>query len=504
MKPLLSRVLLAVGGAAIASLSFPQPGIGFLMFVGLPMMVFAFRGVSLSRGALLGFVVGFVYYGSVARWLTIYLGVVPWLGLVGAQAVIFAAGGVLLVAAWRGADRLNLHSVRGILLAGVLVASAWTAREAIAATWPWGGFAWARVSQSQADTPLRYLATLFGMSGASAVLVVAVVVAVLLYRRGGPKRVVIQRMATVVAALAALIPIPYLLLVSAPQGSFRVAAVQGNSDSALFSTARQGDAIQKHFDAMRAISIGSVDVVVWPENAMDINPLDNPQIAAFADLVSTETSAPFIFGTLTTEGDKTFNSALMWEAGRGAVDQYDKVHPVPFAEYLPERDFFYPLAPDLFDMVPRDYTLGTRDPIFEFGDVRAGIAICYDIVDDGLFRSILSQGGNVIIAPTNNSDFGRTDENIQQLGIARMRAVETGRSVVNTSTVGVSAIVAPDGSDIARLTPFEPGVMVADVPLSTVVTPASVIGLPLEWALVIAGFVPLALPLIRRRIGDDE
>ena len=302
-----------------------------------------------------------------------------------------------------------------------------------------------------------------------------------------------------VAAVGALLPVPYLMLVTAPNGSFRVAAVQGNSDSALFSTARQGDAIQKHFDAMNATRIGPVDVVVWPENAMDINPLANPNIAAFADLVSTESDAPFIFGTITADGDKTFNSALMWEAGRGAVDQYDKVHPVPFAEYLPEREFFYPLAPDLFDMVPRDYTLGTRDPIFEFGDVKAGIAICYDIVDDGLFRNILADGGNVIIAPTNNSDFGRTDENIQQLGIARMRAVETGRAVVNTSTVGVSAIVAPDGSDIARLTPFEPGVMVADVPLSTVVTPASIIGLPLEWALMIAGIVPFGLQFVRGR-----
>lgn len=503
MKPLLTRLLLGVGGAVLASLSFPQPGIGLLMFVGLPMMVFAFRGATLRAGLGLGFLVGFVYYGIVARWLTIYLGVVPWLGLVGLQAVLWAVGGVLLVAAWRGANHLNLHSVRGILLAGVLLAAAWTTREAFAANYPWGGFAWARVSQSQADTPFRYLATLFGMSGASAVLVLAVVVTILLVQWGGSRRVLVTRVSVVAAALLALLPIPYLMLTSAPSGSFRVAAVQGNSDSALFSTARQGDAIRNHFDAMNAVSIGKVDAVVWPENAMDINPLANDTAAAFADLVSTETGAPFIFGTITTEGDEMFNSVLLWEAGRGAVDQYDKVHPVPFAEYLPAREFFYPLAPDLFDMVPRDYTLGTRDPLFTIGDVKAGISICYDIVDDELFRSMLAQGANVIIAPTNNSDFGHTDENIQQLGIARMRAVETGRAVVNTSTVGVSAIIAPDGGDIDRLTPFEPGVMVADVPLSTVVTPASVIGMPLEWALMIGGVVPVFAPLIRSRVRND-
>ena len=194
----------------------------------------------------------------------------------------------------------------------------------------------------------------------------------------------------------------------------------------------------------------------------------------------------------------TTGPVLKWQAGEGAVDQYDKVHPVPFAEYLPNRDFFYPLAPSMFDMVPRDYTLGTRDPVMTAGDAIAGIAICYDIVDDALFRNMLAANANIIFAPTNNSDFGRTDESIQQLGIARMRAVETGRSVVNVSTVGVSAVIAPDGSDIDRLEPFTAGVMVADVPLSTVVTPASVIGLPLEWALIVMGLVPI-IGLRRKR-----
>jgi apolipoprotein N-acyltransferase len=499
VKSLAYRLVQTSVGAVIASLAYPQPGIGVLMFVGLPMMVFAFRGQTLRRGALLGFVTGFVYYGAVAKWLTIYLGVVPWLGLVGAQAVIFTGGGVLLAAAWKAADSLNVHSLRGVLSAGFIVAAAWVAREAIAAQWPWGGFAWARVSQSQTDTPFRYLATLFGTSGASAVIVFFTVVVVIFWQTTPRGAALYRRLLVMTGSLLALLPIPYLLLTSAPNGSIRVAAVQGNSDSALFSSARRGDAIQNHYDAMSAVTIGDVDAVIWPENAMDVNPLENPTVEKFVESVARDADAPFIFGTITRDGDETFNSVLQWQAGEGVVDQYDKVHPVPFAEYLPEREFFYPLAPALFDMVPRDYSLGTRDPVFTVGDAVAGIAICFDIVDDGLFRSILVNDANVIFAPTNNSDFGQTDESIQQLGIARMRAVETGRAVVNISTVGVSAIIAPDGSDIRRLTPFEPGVMIADVPLSTVTTPASVIGYPLELALIFAGFAPLALPIISRR-----
>ncbi len=442
MKALFRRLAQAGVGAFIASLAFPQPGIWPLLFVGVPLMVFAFRRVSLGQSMAVGAVTGFVYYGAAAKWLTIYLGIVPWLGLVGLQSVLFAIGGIAIGAAWRAADTLNLHSLRGRFVGATIVAAAWVTREAIAAQWPWGGFGWARVSHGLADSPFRYLVALFGLSGTTAVVVLVVVVAVLTWQNVTDRRGRTIHLSAVAAGLLLLLPGPYLLLVTAPSGSVRVAAVQGNSDSALFSTARQGDAIANHVAAMNATPLGKVDVVVWPENAMDVDPLRSADAARLADQISTATNAPFIFGTITADGDKTFNSVLKWEAGKGAVDQYDKIHPVPFAEYLPERQFFYPLAPSMFDMVPRDYTLGTRDTVMTVGKAVAGIAICYDIVDDGIFREMLAQNANVIFAPTNNSDFGHTDESIQQLGIARLRAIETGRAVVNVSTVGVSAVIA--------------------------------------------------------------
>jgi apolipoprotein N-acyltransferase len=498
VKAFVLRLVQAGFGAFIASLAFPQPGIWPLLFVGVPLMVFAFRCATVGESMIIGAVTGFVYYGAVAKWLSVYLGLAPWLGLVGLQTVLFAVGGIAIGAAWRGVDTLNLHSISGRLQGGFFVAAAWVAREAIAAQFPWGGFGWARVSHGLADSPFRYLGTLFGLTGASAVIVLVGVAYVLTWQNISILKGKALHLSGITVGLVALLPFPYLLLATAPSGSVRVAAVQGNSDSALFSSARQGDAVAKHVAAMNDANTGVVDVVIWPENAMDIDPLRSAEAAALADSISLATNAPFIFGTITVDGDKTFNSVLKWQAGEGAVDQYDKVHPVPFAEYLPNREFFYPLAPSMFDMVPRDYTIGTRDPVMTAGDAIAGIAICYDIVDDALFRDMLANNANVIFAPTNNSDFGRTDESIQQLGIARMRAVETGRSVVNVSTVGVSAVIAPDGSDLDRLEPFTPGVMVANVPLSTVVTPASVIGLPLEWALIVMGLVPV-LGLRRKR-----
>jgi apolipoprotein N-acyltransferase len=210
------------------------------------------------------------------------------------------------------------------------------------------------------------------------------------------------------------------------------------------------------------------------------------------DTVATELQAPVVTGTITQDTEeRVFNSMLLWRAGEGAVDQYDKIHPVPFAEYLPDREFWYPLAPPLFDLVPRDYSFGQRDNVFDVDGVIAGVAICFDIVDDALVWQMLDDGADIILAPTNNADFGRTDESAQQLAIARLRAIETNRTVVNISTVGTSAIVAPDGTTIAELPVFEPGTMVETVPLSTVTTPATMLGRSVEWA--VSGFALVAL-----------
>lgn len=169
-----------------------------------------------------------------------------------------------------------------------------------------------------------------------------------------------------------------------------------------------------------------------------------------------------------------------------------------FAEYLPARDFFYPLAPDLFDLVPRDYSFGQRDTVFSLGGFTAGVAICYDIVDDAIFAQMMSEGADIILAPTNNADFGRTDQSVQQLAIARLRAVEMGRSVVNVSTVGTSAIITPEGETMDQLPTYTEGYMIEEAPAASHQTPAVALGRSLEYGLSLFGLVSIALGLWRR------
>ena len=481
--PLTAALLLAALSGFANAAAFPGIGWWPLIFVGTALMFWSLNGRRAWSALIVGFVGGFAFFGNHILWLTVYLGPVPWLALASLEAIFFALGCVLMALAWRVVPRL--WSGPGAQLVGIpaVLAGLWVLREAITSVWPYGGFSWGRLAFSQSDSTFAPLVAWLGISGFS--FVIAFLSAVLLQavrtiRVGWTTRGMIAASAFLIAALFPAWP----MLTS---GSIRVAAVQGNSNSGLFAQIQPGDSLDDHLQATVPILGRKVDVIVWPENASDIDPLRDERAAQTLDFVSKEMKAPLVTGTITANAKgQTFNSLLLWRDGKGAVARYDKIHPVPFAEYLPDRSFWYPLAPSLFDLVPRDYTFGTRSNVFDINGALAGLAICFDIVDDGLIHRMVDGGAEFILAPTNNADFGHSDESVQQVAIARLRAIETGRSVVNDSTVGVSAMFAPDGRVIAKLPTFTRGALVETIPLSTTITPAMFAGRQIEW--VLAGF----------------
>ncbi len=159
---------------------------------------------------------------------------------------------------------------------------------------------------------------------------------------------------------------------------------------------------------------------------------------------------------------------------------------------MPDRAFWASLAPDLIGLVARDYVPGTREGVLEVDGMRLGSSICFDITADDVISDLPVQGAQLILAQSNNGDFGTTDESVQQLAIARIRAIETGRDVVNISTVGTSAIMASSGATIAALPAFEAGVMVQEVTLRDGLTPATRLRQILPLVVVLVSLMALA------------
>ncbi|WP_010202411.1 apolipoprotein N-acyltransferase [Salinibacterium sp. PAMC 21357] len=490
--PLWAAIVTALASGPVLDAGFPDKDVWPLTFVGIALVLIAARGRSVGGSLLVGFLAGAAFYFTHIQWASLFLGPVPMSALSILEAMFFAAGTLAITLAYRWLPRAFGAGWGSTLGLAFVVAGLWTAREAWASVWPYGGFAWGRVSLSQSQSPLSELFAWLGVSGVSfvMVLVVTLTLAAVEYSWTRYREVPLEQRSQHVSRVlrTAFVPVAILtLLVNVPawavvtDGSLRIGAVQGNGKAAYFDERERGDLLAAQLEATKPLYGEDLDLVIWPEGGTDISPLSNSYAASAFDYVTERAGAPLISGDITERDDKVYNSQLLWMPGEGVVDIYDKRHPVPFGEYVPNRDFWSQFAPDLIGLIARDYTVGTSDMVFDVSGTTVGVNICFDIVDDQILTESVEQGARVIIASSNNADFGRTDESAQQLATARIRALELGRSVVNISTVGLSAIIAPDGTTIAEVPWYTPATMLEDVPLSSTITPAVVWGRELEW-----------------------
>ena len=509
---------IALPAAALGGwlLDASQPGLDFawLTLPGIALLLAAWWQQRFTVGLLAGAVGGAAFWMPHIHWLTLYLGPIPWLALSAAMilwstllggAIALATRGFASVLRFRRGE-VQLSPGARMVVQATAAASLWVAKEQVQVSWPYGGFAWGRVAHSVTGTPYEDLVSWIGFAGLSGmtVFVTALMLAAmwpsLSDRNVSPTQTGLPRYrwmgaAAVALLLAVLVWVPRASLPET--GTLTVAAVQGNSQSGIFDDRESGAVFQDHVDATEQLlddleaTGSSVDVIVWPENSAEFGlPTEAGRSAMIARLAA-RANAPVVVGTIIRENTaevpdgRYTNSALVWDDSGATGARYDKRYPVPFAEYMPHREFYGSLVPDLVNLVQLEYAFGDRPTVLDIktpaGWVAAGIAICFDIVIDQQIQAMVDEGAEIILAPTNNADFGNTDQSAQQLEIARLRAIESGRSLVNISTVGTSSIVLPSGKSVDTLTPFTRESMVATVPLVEGVTPA------IRWGAVIAG-----------------
>lgn len=484
--------LAALGGVCLAA-AFPGRGWWPLALVAPALLVLALDGRRFWAGTGLGLVAGLAFYGPLVSWSSRFLGWLPWAALAVVLALSFALGAGLIAVATRWVPRRWPGWGGRLVALPIAVAGLWSLREQFASSWPYGGFAWGRIAQSQSNGPLLELVAWLGLTAMGAVMVWWSVLALELVRaRPGVVPAVGHA-----ALLAALMAVPALPLPT--HGTVRLAAVQGDTPEAgYFSHGARGDVLAAHLAATRELvpEHAGVEAIIWPEGSVDIGPqYDAASARALSSLSADYGDIPVIANTVTVEGTRDdaryYNTQFVFTADRGWVEQQSKKRPVPFGEYIPDRDFWYQLAPDLIGLVARGYSPGADDAILHADGAALGTIICFDVIEDGVIRQSVADGAEVLILPTNNADFDRTDEAAQQIAFARMRSVETGMTVIQVSTVAYSAAFDGAGRELASVPWFEPGAMIVDAPRASGMTPAVVAGQGLGWACALAGLVPL-------------
>lgn len=483
------RLVGAVLAGLALELAFPPIGLWALAPVGAGLLALVCRHQSVRRGGVLGLLTGLALFVPLLHWTGAVAGPAAWLAL----ALIEALPMALLGGALAAVSRLAGWPVWSALL--------WVGEEALRDRAPFGGFPWGRLAFSQGHTPLTPLAALGGAP------LVTCTVALL----GGALALLLTRPR--VRALGWLLPAAALLLaaplVPVPTGGrlATVAVIQGNVPRlGLGFNAQRSAVLDNHAAAthqlaadVRAGRTRRPELVIWPENASDLDPYTDPAARQRIDSAVRDIGVPVLVGAVVdAPRGHVLNRGIVWDPVTGPGATYDKRHPVPFGEYIPLRGLVRHLS-NKVDLVARDFAAGTRPGVLQVGPVRVGDVICFEVAYDRLVRDVVTAGGRLLVVQSNNATFGRSGQTSQQLAMSRLRAVEHGRAVLVAATSGVSAVIGPDGALQERSGIFTRALLVAQVPVRSGTTVATRLGALPELLLTLAGLAALALAVGRRR-----
>ncbi|MET7822747.1 apolipoprotein N-acyltransferase [Micromonospora zamorensis] len=468
--PLRFAVPLAVAAGLALLVAFPPYGVWPLAPVGVALLAAAAHRRRLRAGAGLGFLTGVALFAPLLAWTNLHTGYLPWVLLSLLQAGYLALLGA--ATAWVSplADRVRWTWP---VLTGLL----WVGQEALRDRTPFGGFPWGRLAFSQDTSPLLRLAALGGAPLVTfAVALVGGLLVTAAWRgwaaartspaegsqdASGAQGVTSARRwapVAVPAAVAVALTAGGLLVPVATAGSgatTTVAIVQGNVPRlGLDFNAQRQAVLNNHVDATIELA-GRVaagqerqpDLVVWPENSSDIDPLRNPTAGARISQAADTINAPILVGAvlLGPGVGQVRNAGILWRPGTGAdLDQlYTKRHPVPFAEYVPLRDLARMVSKQV-DLIRSDFVPGSTPGVVRAGPAVLGDVICFEVAYDEVVRDTVTGGAQLLVVQTNNATFDVAEAR-QQMAMVRLRAVEHGRPALMASTVGVSGFVAPDG-----------------------------------------------------------
>lgn len=372
-------------------------------------------------------------------------------------------------------------------LAAVATATEWFRWHA-----PFGGVPLSMLAMTQARGPMLDVARIGGSIGVS--LCVASVGASIGAVIDGARRTALVAGGAVVAVV--------VLGTIAPQGhavgELEVAAVQGGGAQQTVSARTDYDAVLGRHLAEAAKLTGPVDLVVLPENIVNNTGFweGSPQQREVADLAR-RLGATVVIGVVEDrfERRRFYNAAVAIDPDGRQVARYDKVRRVPYGEYVPLRFLLDTVAHD--QLPPRDAVAGTDPPVLDTPAGKLGVAISWEIFFGRRVRDAMHSDAEIIVNPTNGSSYWLTQVQTQQLASTALRAVESGRWVVQAAPTGFSTVVSPDGEEVGRVVLGEAGTVRARVERRRGQTIASATGdlIPMS---VCAALIAVAWVRVRR------
>ena len=428
-----------------------------------------------------------------------------WMWFLTAPGYVIAA---LLFSALHGVAAMitgavtNQHKHRAIV--GPL---AHTLAEALRFSFPFGGVPLATLAISQAASPIAPIVRVGGPLLLTYVVLQIGFLLANLRNTKMPQRA--MHAALIAVVVVAVLPIAGLI---APHGhdigrTLNIAAVQGGGpQGTLAINTNSRDVVIRHLDTTQTISGGStasdkqLDLVIWPENVIDVSSFSSSVERTEVAAEAARLNAPFLVGITEDLDNRFFTNAQVVVNTDGSLgDRYDKVRRVPFGEFVPMRGLLEAVGAPV-DRIPRDAMAGHDTAILRAADTTIAVVISWEVFFAGRANEGVERGATLLVNPTNGSSYTGTILQTQQIASSRLRALETGRWLVQVSPTGFSAFVSPSGQVFDRTGVSEQDVITREVQLRSGRTIYSYIGDMPIILLMIASL--LALLIVGRRTSQ--
>ena len=489
-----TKIFLGTASGVLIAQSVTYSDTWILLPIGIAVWWAGTHKRQLSDYLFFSFSLAIAFWFSRINWVTL-VGIDAYIALAFLMSIIYGSFGYLM------------YKVRNLPLPFISYGLIFISMEALTDYFPFGGFPWGKLAYDSADAPW---ANLMPYGSSPLVTAAVLVIAALMIPSLG---FLLQKAFSASLVFVILIAAFNLFLIDLDQsdkkesGKIDLAIIQGSVPrSGLLFNEQKMEVLKYHVketDNLLESNEKNYDAILWPENSIDVDPFRNREAGILIEDLVKKYEKPLISGAVVQDANGLSNSVLLWEPKDAKViDSYEKNRLVPFGEYIPFRNLISNYV-NRFDLIPQDFIPGTRSNNLRVNNTLISPIICFEVAWNSSLIEQIKQGGQLISVHTNNATYAFSDQLEQQFMITRMRAMETGRDVVVTSTTGISAHINRNGEVLWASKEFVPQSKIVTASLYSDITPAvkyaSIIERLSLFGFVIP-FIMLFIRYIRRKI----
>lgn len=516
ISPLLVHYLIQYGPAVISGvilvLCFPKPNLFLMAWIALVPFLLSLYNKSPKEAFKAGFLFGIPYFFGTLYWIYHSINHYGGISFLGSIAIVILL--CLFLSLYPALFALLFSlTIRKTQLPALLIAPVfWVVLEFLR-TYIFTGFPWSSIGYSQYQfLTIIQIADITGICGVS-FLIVAVNGAVsdlfLLKQRTKdmplfPSSYTIIGFGILITLIAMTFLYGHWKLREQRDGkNMRASIIQGNIEQdRKWNPDYQNAVMAIYKELSLKVTADSPSVIVWPETAVPFFFMSDKDYSNDLIAFQSQLNSYLLFGSVLVRGKQgnqylLTNSAVLLDPSGKVPYTYDKIHLVPFGEYVPLQQilfFINKIVVGIGDYVQGKHHLRAETPSGSFAPL-----ICYEIIFPGLVRKFFSNGGDFMVNITNDAWFGKTSGPYQHFSMAVFRAVENRKPVIRAANTGISGFIDSSGRILSQTGLFEKAVLTEDLKTDSTIAFYAKYGDLFSYICIVFSIILLANMISRMR-----